>query len=724
MTRFFATIGTEDQWRRCAFTSASLELGVVQLAAQPEPDAEEPEAGEAQPAAGLAFDAWCRLFHSLPERGQVERLLWKASDGLRPPGTGLPTRDLFEAQPAPVSGDFAPESSAGPLDLPLGIGVDEANRLWIAESRARRVRVFDVLQQSEISSPALPEPPLDIALNGDRAWVLSASAVTAMTWRRVGQETALPAEAVQATRIAVRSDGSLWVLSRGGTAAATVVPVQSPGQAFAVPFATDLEFESASTLVVARTPGATFRRFEFDGENRSELGALTARGYDGRGIVLTPEGRIGFWSALGFRLAVSARRKYVPHGTVVGYRLDNLEFGRRWGRMFVDACVPSGTQLTITALVSDSPPPDQEIPRTPPSNTPVVIVNAPEKSPPMPPASLLPIPEDKEGQKLHRRETGQEIPWTLQADDRFETYEAPVLPGEGRFLWLVLHLTGDTRATPLVRAVRAEYPAHELLHKLPKFFSRDQAAESFLWRYLAPIEGMLGDWDRRGELRHVLLDPRSSPAEMLPWLAGFLGLVLDDRWSERAKRQAIEDAVWLFRFRGTVPGLQRFLQIYLSFSVQIIEQYRLRGHGGGTVGGTAAASTSILGAGFRVGGAIGTEGERWTPDAEPAEDSFRLNAHRFTVFVPGWLSEEQTDVIRHILEVHRPAHTLYDLCSLNAGIRVGRGLYVELTSVVGPSSSWRMWQTGAVPVGREAILGKPADGIPVGGVLDGGARLG
>jgi phage tail-like protein len=124
---------------------------------------------------------------------------------------------------------------------------------------------------------------------------------------------------------------------------------------------------------------------------------------------------------------------------------------------------------------------------------------------------------------------------------------------------------------------------------------------------------------RRRPTRHVLLNPRSAPPEILPWLAGFVGLILDDRFAhaprpgrrtEDVRRRLIEEATWLFRFRGTVSGLRRFLEIYLGRAPILIEKFRVRGLGGAFLGDSAElASSSVLGAGFRIGGAIG-ESER------------------------------------------------------------------------------------------------------------------
>ena len=257
---------------------------------------------------------------------------------------------------------------------------------------------------------------------------------------------------------------------------------------------------------------------------------------------------------------------------------------------------------------------------------------------------------------------------------------------------------------PRVRSLRAEYPSHDLLRRLPKTFSRDELAAGFLRRYLALFDGALGELDAKSTLRHPLIDPLAAPLRILPWLASFVGLVVDERWPENSKRQILKEAIWLFRFRGTIPGLKRFLQLYTGTKIIIIEKYRLRGLGSiGEAGGLE--SRSILGAGFRVGGAIGETDQLELTGTQ--EDAFDTHAHRFSVIIPASLSAEQLSVVQQILDVHRPAHTLVDVCTVGAGMRVGRGLHVELTSIVGRTGGFSALQLGGSPLGRGSIVGQP-----------------
>ncbi|MCW6037557.1 phage tail protein [Spirulina subsalsa FACHB-351] len=65
---------------------------------------------------------------------------------------------------------------------------------------------------------------------------------------------------------------------------------------------------------------------------------------------------------------------------------------------------------------------------------------------------------------------------------------------------------------------------------------------------------------------HRYFDPQQTPAEFLPWLAGWIALSLQEDWNEAVKRQFISQIVPLYRIRGTVPGLKKMLTIYLENS--------------------------------------------------------------------------------------------------------------------------------------------------------------
>jgi phage tail-like protein len=692
-----------------------------------------PAEGKPGPGGGLAFDAHCRLYRALPAEGRVERILWAARRPFEAAPASEPV-DLFAPAAEPLLGDFGPVAPpGGPLAEPRGVAVDSLGRLYVAESGGGRVLVFDPARRRLLRAIALGPGagpggtgprPVDLAAAGEVVYcVTDAGSLLALTAFGPPQPVTLPAGWAP-VRLATRSDGAVALLDRAagrvrfleGAADDVVLPSRSadrPGPESA----TDLEFLDDHTVVVAYLPGDDF--FRFPALTAAEaaatavaVGPLKARGYDGLGVVRTPDGRVGFFSEHGFREAAPVRRLFALEGQVVTFALDAGEFQMQWGRLFVDACVPEGTRVDVLARSEDELDPDEAaLDRTPPADDDAAHPPLhPELSPPMPPLRLAPdqVPGGASWVTLHRRESGRELPWAQpRFDDPFATYECPVLAGPGRQLWVWFRLRGDGKRSPRIRCLRAERPGHDLLRKLPRAFSRDPEFGDFLRRYLAVTEGLLGDLDARGASRAALLAPHATPDELLPWLASFLGLALDGRFTSAQRRQLVAEIANLWRGKGTVCGLARFLEIFLGVRPVVVESFRLRGLGGTVLGSDCAPVTSsVLGAGFQVGGDARAASEGPLAPAV-VRDAFETHAHRFTVIVPGRLGVEQEAVVRFILDGQRPAHTLYELCTVANGMRVGKALHVGVSSLVGRTAGFEELALGASALGRGAVLGRP-----------------
>lgn len=731
--RPFALVRTHDQWQRVSHSDTALEGEVVLLKWLDNKARSGVDQELIPKPAGLAFDSNCRLYHSLPEAATVERLLWAAMDPLRPVATQPTPVSILKPEAGGEFGEFVLADEPTNSLVPRALAVDQDDRLFVADAGANQILIYDIWSNRLLRAVPLGNEPLDIVANGRSVFVLVSGGLIRLDAHSDPKLLALPSEITGPSRLAAAPNGELYLLDHAGTSGARVVKLSEPTKAIQVEYATDLEFQTGDplltsvctgenfVLVVARRSGEDFLRFCVGSAGVAALPPLTARRYDGRGIVRVPDGRIGFWTDHGFRQAVAARQVYVPTGQVTTFRLDSGEYQTVWGRVFIDACIPRHTQVVIRCLTTDEMPEEEAPEPAPPANT-----EGKPKHPDFPLPSptlekqLVIAPE----QNLHRRETGRELPWVrLAADDKFETYEAPVLAAAGRYLWVRFELSGDTRTTPRLRSLRAEHPTHDYLRRIPKTFSRDEVVASFLRRYLATFEGVLGELEAKANARATLFDPRSAPSELLPWLASFLGLTLDERMARAprpgglfadVRRQLIQEATWLFRFRGTISGLRRFLEIYLGNEIILIEKFRTRGLGGAALGDLSGlTSSSIVGAGLRVGGAIAADMSELVSNS--IEDAFETNAHRFSIMIPAVLSAEQLDVVRQILELHRPAHTMVDLCTAETGMRIGKGLQVELTSIIGRGAGFSQLQLGGTYLGRGAILGRPQPGVTIGG---------
>ncbi|GIJ75099.1 phage tail protein [Virgisporangium ochraceum] len=705
--RAYSRLAHPDQWTRCAHIgTALLDGGGVQLAwSEPKaarPDTTMPCTPPDTGPHGLTFDRWCRAYRSLPAEGRVAVL---------PDDLAHLTEPQF-GEPRP-----------GTLNRPRGLAVDDADRLYVAESGAAAVHVVDLRSQRLrgrlfIRSRRHPRiRPIDVAASGRQAIVLTRDPVR--LWRFEGRRGPLPGPAVRrpaaargliCTRVAAGGGRVLllWSAPPDGPPAPGVVADATGTFAVTVDSATDITLEPDGVLVVARAPGSVFRRFRTNG---AEIDPIGAPGYDGGAVTVAPNGRVAFTTAHGFAWTSGPSLLFEATGSVVSYRLDSGVPRTRWGRVFLDACLPRGTDLRLRCLTSDEDEVTDPIPGTAPARGGVPVLN-PDTTPPLP--SRLGLRDASVGRPLHRRVTGREQAWAqIDADDAFETYEAPVDAPPGRYLWIMLDLSGTTLSTPRVRSVRIEQPGHRLLNDLPRAWSRDERGAAFLQRFLAPAEGLLSELDDRAAARDLLLHPAAAPQQALPWLAGLLGLSLDRRWPETARRELLAEAFALFQVRGTPAMLERLLTIYLGPDVRVVENWRMRGLGGTVLG--AAPSGPPAPAVAADGSATAGLG-RFTVGGQPGErgDGYTVTAHRFTVLVPGRLDGERREVVTGLVERHKPAHTVAEICELGDGMRVGRQLHVGLTSFLGPDAGWNPAVVGQVAVGADGVVGLPAIGSRVG----------
>jgi phage tail-like protein len=186
-------------------------------------------------------------------------------------------------------------------------------------------------------------------------------------------------------------------------------------------------------------------------------------------------------------------------------------------------------------------------------------------------------------------------------------------------------------------AIRAK---GQYLQYLPAVFERDELMGRFLMLFESfwqPIEGQI-------DAMPYYFDPRTTPAGFLPWLASWLDLDLDERWSEAQVRQLIRWAIALHRSRGTKWGLLKYLEIYTGQRAKVIEQI---------------SNNFVLGPDARLGPAIalgrGNRPHTFTvnlrlPEPDPTN-------------APEKTREEKLirRTVESIIDMQKPAHTLYTL---------------------------------------------------------------
>lgn len=164
-----------------------------------------------------------------------------------------------------------------------------------------------------------------------------------------------------------------------------------------------------------------------------------------------------------------------------------------------------------------------------------------------------------------------------------------------------------------------------------KYLPAIYAESDFMGRFLMifesiqrPIEDMVQN------IAHYF-DPNTTPEELLPWLASWVNIVLDDSWPIERRRRLVKSAVELFQWRGTRRGMTEYLRVYAGVEPQIVE-----GSGGIPLGGnTRLGWNTVLGSGMH---------HTFTVTLE-VEDPESLNVGH----------------LKAIIEAEKPAHAGYKL---------------------------------------------------------------
>ena len=165
------------------------------------------------------------------------------------------------------------------------------------------------------------------------------------------------------------------------------------------------------------------------------------------------------------------------------------------------------------------------------------------------------------------------------------------------------------------------------LKYLPALYSESD----FMGRFLLIFESILGPLENMIDNMAYYFDPSLCPEELLPWLASWMGLEIDETWPVERRRELVKSADLLFRWRGTRRGLREFLRLYTGVEPTITEDF----------GGIALDGAYELGHNTVLGGG---------------------NKHVFTVtFEVDDPESINTGRVRQIIETEKPAHTGYIL---------------------------------------------------------------
>jgi phage tail-like protein len=367
-------------------------------------------------------------------------------------------------------------------------------------------------------------------------------------------------------------------------------------------------------------------------------------------------------------------RTYQKTGTWIGGPLDSQLARCQWHRVELDvAALPAGSAITVSTYAGDRPPGAGET-----------------------------LPREIEWAQAHRR-AGEVQPPPGRRAARAVPDEFLVQSREGRYLWIKIELTGDGHATPAIRALRARYPRESYLQHLPSVYSADEDSRRFLERFLSIFQTTWDDLEREIGDGARDLDPAAVPAgPLLRYLAQWLAVPFEGDWSWEQKRTLLRAMPALLARRGTPDGVRGHLRAYLQNLTgldadaqgempRIVEGFRERRHLQlaadplARLGqGAPLWSAGIIGR-LQLGVFARADEARLVSTGDPERDVLHHYAHRFRVFVPSaWVQTAAAErMVRRAVDSEKPAHTAYDLCLVEARMRVGVQATLGLDTIVG-----------------------------------------
>jgi phage tail-like protein len=230
------------------------------------------------------------------------------------------------------------------------------------------------------------------------------------------------------------------------------------------------------------------------------------------------------------------RARMTPHEPLELQDGDRIQIGRI-GLLFTTAQAESSVDET----------PDEVAPSTPAEPAEPVPTPLPPERPAPPPRVVAP-----------------DAPMR-SIDEWAELFEAPIKPAPQRPTRVLRGNRGPRRYALGDREL--PYAADDYLALLPPLYHDDP----FLRRFLLIFKSILDPLDRMVGQISDYFDPYLTPEQLLPWLAAWVDLTLDEKWPLERRRELVASASVLYRWRGTRRGLSEYLRIYTGVVPRIVE---------------------------------------------------------------------------------------------------------------------------------------------------------
>ncbi|WP_437569827.1 phage tail protein I [Sorangium sp. So ce542] len=644
-------------WRGSALDGVELRAdGSAVLAALPAPSAAAAPASGRGSAAGLAVDASGNVYYSFPDRHLVHAL------------------NACTGETSAVPCLTGPGADPGELRAPRGLlALDRRGALLICDAGNRRVQLVEPRSGQVLEIWSRPfVTPVAAALDPDGSvYVADEGAQTVFKIRPEGLPVASFAEAVRQSELLERPCGVALV--RVGTATRIYVLDRAQRAVFVFDAHGDpVRDEGGEPLVIGH----------------ALLRAPIALAASEHSLYVSDETDDG--SSRVLRFQTTAGHPFVGEVSgLAGAGALTFAAGRLWAQLGASAPLPlaeEGAFRRQGGLESPAIDPGRKVAWT------SVHLHA---------EALAPGAHLQVSFRLGDQPDGSDAAWQDAPRDALHVH---LRDQRARYCWIRVQLSGDGLATPVLTNASVRFDQPGYLAHLPAVYRAQTPSRDFLARFLALFESMGLEHGDAIEQLPELFDPAAIPAESLPWLASWLAVELDERWSTDKQRAAIVRAYREHAARGTADGLRRAIRFETGVPAVLVEPalqaawwalpaaaagcgVSLPEDDGSAGAGSLLGFTTRLAAAQPDSAVLGTanlDRSRILHEGDFGVPLFDDTAHHFVVHVYRGAADAAgaREAVRRVIERERPAHTSYCLQSIEPRFAVGVQACVGFDTVV------------------------------------------
>jgi phage tail-like protein len=288
--------------------------------------------------------------------------------------------------------------------------------------------------------------------------------------------------------------------------------------------------------------------------------------------------------------------------------------------------------------------------------------------------------------------------------------------------WMGVAMFSDGSSTPALSQIYINFDQPTYLAYLPPLYREEGSCGDFLLRYLSLFESFFSEGEAEIRALPALFDPGCASPDFLPWLGSWMAIDWDERWSTPKGRDVIRKAFDLYGKRGTLEGLREAIELFAGVRVQILEPIGNTSWWGvpppTDCAGDVDSSASSLGfttaamatepAGAVVGISAVLDRSHLIREADYGKPLFEQTAHQFTVVVyEGQIGCPETlDLVREIIDREKPAHTIYEICTVQPRMQIGQQSRIGVDTIVAGTPSAVRLGDGGLRLGGEPLAGR------------------